>query len=143
VAQVYEVIPFGDTLVLLKMKGADVVNALEDGVEFSLKRDGKASPNAPLVYVSGIAFDLDPAKPKGGRVLNARVLEGAAAKALDPEATYSVVVGSFIANGGDLNATLKAAHGKMDTGMVDAEALLDYVKDKTLKNPEPRIHLIP
>jgi 5'-nucleotidase len=143
VAQVYEVIPFGDTLVLVKLKGSEVVEVLEDGVEFALKRDGKASPGAPMVYVSGITFDLDPAKPKGGRVQNARVLDGAASRPLDPAASYSVVVGSFIANGGDLNATLKAARGKMDTGMVDAEALLDYVKGRTLRNPEERIHLLP
>lgn len=143
VAQVYEVIPFGDTLVLVKLKGADVVNVLEDGVEFALKRDGKASSDNPIVYVSGLAFDVDPAKAKGSRVVNARVLDGAAYKPLDPAALYNVVVGSFIANGGDLNTTLKAAPGKMDTGMVDAEALLDYVKGKTLKNVEARIHLLP
>ena len=143
VAQVYEVIPFGDTLVLVKLKGADVVNVLEDGVEFTLKRDGKASSDKPMVYVSGLTFDVDPAKPKGSRVVHARVQDGAAHKPLDPAATYSVVVGSFIANGGDLNATLKAAPGKMDTGLVDAEALLDYVKGKTLKNAEARIHLLP
>jgi 5'-nucleotidase / UDP-sugar diphosphatase len=143
VAQVYEVIPFGDTLVLLKMKGAEVVSALEDGVDFGLQRDAKASPGSPLVYVSGITFDVDPAKPKGSRVANAKVQDGAATRPLDAAATYTVVVGSFIANGGDLNATLKAMPGKMDTGMVDAEALLDYVKGKTLRNAEARIHVLP
>ena len=143
VAQVYEVIPFGDTLVLLKMKGAEVVSALEDGVDFGLKRDGKASPGNPLVYVSGITFDVDPAKPKGSRVANAKVQDGAATRPLDPAATYTVVTGSYIANGGDLNATLKAMPGKMDTGLVDAEALLDYVKGKTLRNAEARIRLVP
>lgn len=142
VAQVYEVIPFGDTLVLLKMKGAEVLRAIEDGLDAGLKKDPKAFPGNPLVYVSGIAFEVDPAKPNGSRVANARVLAGSAYAPLDPAATYSVVVNSFIANGGDFNATLKAAPGKMDTGLIDAEALLDYVKGRTLRTGEARVRLV-
>ena len=140
VAQVYEVIPFGNSLVLLKMKGDAVVKAIEDGVDFSL-REGKPPAN-PLLYVSGIAFDVDPARPFGARVTHAQVLDGTS-RPLDPAATYSVVVNSFMAAGGDHNATLKAAPDPVDTGLIDAEALLDYVKDKTLLNAGARIHLLP
>lgn len=143
VAQVYEVIPFGNTLVLMDMKGADVVKALEDGVEFSLAKNGKDFPANALLYVSGVAFDVDVAKANGSRVSNARVGEGAAYQPLEPAATYRVVVNNFMAAGGDLNNALKAVPGQMDTGYIDAEALLDYVKDKTLKNAEPRIKLLP
>jgi 5'-nucleotidase len=143
VAQVYEVIPFNNTLVLLKMKGADVVKALEDGLDFGLRKDSKAFPANPLVYVSGITFDVDRAKPFGSRVADAKVLDGAAYRPLDPAATYTVVVNNFMAAGGDLNATLKATPGQVDTGMIDAEALLDFVKGKTLRNAEARVHVVP
>ena len=142
VAQVYEVIPFGNTLVNLKMKGADVVKAIEDGVDFGLSKYGKEFPANPLLYVSGITFDVDIAKPNGARVSNAMVLDGKAYKALDPAATYTVVVNNFIAAGGDLYNTLKATPGQMETGYIDAEALLDYVKGMTLKNAEARIKLV-
>jgi 5'-nucleotidase / UDP-sugar diphosphatase len=143
VAQVYQVIPFGNTLVTLKLKGADIVKALEDGIDFSLGRFGADFPANPLLYVSGITFDLDVSKPKDSRVSSAKVLEGRAYQPLDPAATYSVVVNNFIASGGDLFSTLKAAPGQIDTGYVDAEALLDFVKNKTLKNTEARIHVLP
>jgi 5'-nucleotidase / UDP-sugar diphosphatase len=142
VAQVYEVIPFGNTLVTMKMKGADLVKAVEDGIDFSLSKLGKELPANPLIYVSGITFDVDIAQPNGSRVANAAVLEGKEYKALDPVATYSVVVNNFIATGGDLYNTLKATPGQIDTGFIDAEALLDYVKGMTLKNPEARIHIV-
>jgi 5'-nucleotidase len=142
VAQVYEVIPFGNTLVLLNMKGADVVKALEDGVDFGLSKYGQEFPANPLLYVSGIQFDVDPAKPSGSRVSKPMVQEGATYKALDPAATYSVVVNNFMAAGGDLYNTLKATPNQADTGYIDAEALLEFVKGKTLKNEEPRIHLV-
>jgi len=142
VAKVYEVIPFGNTLVTMKMKGADVVKAIEDGIDFSLGKMGKDLPANPLIYVSGITFNADIAKPNGSRVSNAMVLDGATPKALDPTATYSVVVNNFMASGGDLYHTLKATPGQIDTGYVDAEALLDYVQGKTLKNVEARITIV-
>ena len=48
-----------------------------------------------------------------------------------------------VITGGDLNATLKATPGQVDTGMIDAEALLDFVKGKTLRNAEARVHVVP
>ena len=74
--------------------------------------------------------------------MSAKVLDGKAYKSLDPATTYSVVVNNFIAVGGDLNNMLKATPGQIDTGFVDAEALLDYVKGMTLKNSEARINVI-
>jgi len=142
VAKVYEVIPFGNTLVTMKMKGSDVVKAIEDGIDFSLGKMGKELPANPLIYVAGITFDADIAKPNGSRVSNAMVLDGSTPKALDPAASYSVVVNNFMASGGDLYNTLKATPGQIDTGFVDAEALLDYVKGKTLKNVEARITIV-
>jgi 5'-nucleotidase/UDP-sugar diphosphatase len=133
VAQVYEVIPFGNTLVTMKMKGADVVKAIEDGIDFSLGKMGKELPANPLIYVSGTKFDVDITKPNGSRVANAMVLDGSTYKPMDPAATYSVVVNNFMAAGGDLYNTLKTTPGQMDTGYIDAEALLDYVKGMTLK----------
>lgn len=139
VAQVYEVIPFGNTLVTMKMTGANVVKAIEDGIDFSLGKMGKELPANPMIYVSGVTFDVDITKPNGSRVSNAKVQDGAAWKAMDPAGSYTVVVNNFMAAGGDLYHTLKATPGQLETGYIDAEALLEYVKGKTLKNVEPRI----
>jgi len=141
VAQLYEVLPFGDTLVLVKIKGADVMKIIEDGIDRSLQVYGENFSANPLIYVSGLKFDVDVKKTKGGRLSGVRVPEGAGYGAIDPAATYTVVVNSFIAEGGDLNDTLKNIPGKIDTGYIDVEVFLDFVKDKTLENQEPRIGL--
>lgn len=139
VAQVHELLPFDDTIVLMNMNGADVVRALEDGVDAGLKKYGGEFPDRPLIYVSGIRFEVDGGKKKGGRLSKVLVLEGGVYSPMDPAGTYSVAVNSFISEGGDFYDTLKTVPGKMDTGYGDAEVLLEFVKDKTLRNPEPRI----
>jgi len=143
VAQVYEIIPFGDTLVTMKLTGAQVVGTFEDAVDFALANYGTSFPQNPLTYVSGVAFSVNPTLPKGNRVSDVQVLQADGSyKALDPAATYFVCVNNFIAAGGDKYATLKSGADAIDTGFMDADVLLDYAKDKVLKNDEVRIHIV-
>jgi 5'-nucleotidase / UDP-sugar diphosphatase len=141
-ARVYEVIPFGNTLVTLKASGADVVKIFEDGIDFGLSKYGEFPAN-PLLYVAGAKLSVDPAKAKGSRVSGVQVqaADGSWA-ALDPAASYTMVVNNFMAAGGDKYDTLKSVADKKDTGYIDAEAFFAFVKDKTLVNPEARITLI-
>jgi 5'-nucleotidase / UDP-sugar diphosphatase len=138
-AQVYEVIPFGNTLVTLKATGAQVIGILEDGIDFGLSKYGD-SPANPLIYVSGLRVSVKPANPKGSRIVEARVVapDGSSAP-LDPGVSHTMVVNNFIAAGGDLYTTLASIEGKKDTGHIDAEAFYAYVKDKTLVNEPARI----
>ena len=49
---------------------------------------------------------------------------------MDLEATYRVVVNSFIAAGGDGFTVLRDAKGyRVDTGFSDAESFMDYLKE--------------
>lgn len=140
-AMVYELAPFGNTLVAFEAKGAEILRILEDGIDFGLGKYG-AFPANPLVYVSGLRLTVDPSRPKGSRVLGAKVLgPGGAWSELDPGSSYSMVVNSFMAAGGDKYDSLKAIAGKMDTGFIDAEAVLAFAKGRTLVNPEPRIEI--
>lgn len=143
VAQVYEIIPFGDTLVTMKLSGAQVVSTLEDAVDFALTNYGPHFPQNPLTYVSGITFNVNPDKAKGGRVGDARVLQADGSyAAIDPSATYAVCVNNFIAAGGDKYTTLKSGKDAIDTGFIDAEVLLDWAKDKVLMPTEERIRIV-
>jgi len=143
VAQVYEIIPFGDTLVTMKLSGAQVVSTLEDAVDFALANYGRNFPQNPLTYVSGIKFSVNPDKAKGGRVADAEALQGDGSYApLDPAATYFVCVNNFIAAGGDKYTTLTSGTDVIDTGFIDAEVLLDWAKDKVLMPTEERIHIV-
>jgi 5'-nucleotidase len=141
-AKVYEVIPFGNTLVTLKATGAQVVKAFEDGVDFGLSKYGDFPAN-PLLYVSGATLSVTPANPKGSRVSGVKVLAPDGTwSPIDPSATYTMVVNNFMAAGGDKYDTLASISDKKDTGYIDAEAFFAYVKDKTLANAEERIKLL-
>jgi 5'-nucleotidase / UDP-sugar diphosphatase len=143
VAMVYELLPFGNTLVRVDLTGADLVRALEDGIDFSLANYGSDLNTNPIVYESGLRFDLDASRPRGGRVRNVRLVRAdGSEEALDPAKVYKVVVNSFIAGGGDHYDALKAADGKIDTGFNDAEAFMEYIGGKTLKESDPRINVL-
>ena len=143
VAQVYEIIPFGDTLVTMKLSGAQVISTLEDAVDFALANYGHSFPQNPLTYVSGIHFDVNPNNAKGSRVSDVQVLTSDGSYApLESAATYTVCVNDFIAAGGDKYTALKSGSDAIDTGFIDAEVLLAYTKDKVLMNDKPRIRIV-
>jgi 5'-nucleotidase/UDP-sugar diphosphatase len=143
VAQVYELQPFGNTLVTLDLTGAGVVNVLEDMCDFTVSRYEKSRGTA-YVYVAGLRFTLFVNAPKGRRVRNVEVRDtGGAYEPLETARVYKTAVNSFMASGGDKNDTLKEAPGKYDTGYVDSEATLEYLNGKTLVNrSEERVRQI-
>ena len=140
-----EVMPFNNTLVLMDLTGAELKQALEDAVEFLRIKFG---PNeAVMPYVAGLRVQLQLAAPKGKRValLQARSGDGSF-KPVDPAAVYRVVVNTFVAEGGDGFGLIKTASGfKSDTGIVDSDALRDYLKSiGTIRKPvEQGIILLP
>ncbi|MEI6215058.1 MAG: bifunctional metallophosphatase/5'-nucleotidase [Desulfuromonadales bacterium] len=138
VGTVYTVLPFGNTLVVMELSGADVRNALEDGVGFQLGYDPPRTP--PYMYVSGVSFNVTKSAPVGSRVSNVKVKDASGNfVTIDPSKTYRVVTNNYMAGGGDGYKTFNNTKGyKYDTGIVDAEAFMDYLKQVpggTISNP--------
>jgi 5'-nucleotidase len=136
VAQVYELQPFANTLMTMDLSGAEVVKVLEDMTDFCITTYNK-TPETAYVYVAGLRMTLLVNGAKGQRVKDVQVKgKDGSFKALDPAATYKVVVNNFMGTGGDKNFTLGEipAARKVDTGFIDSEAMLDYVLGKTLRN---------
>jgi 5'-nucleotidase/2',3'-cyclic phosphodiesterase and related esterases len=132
VGKVYEVLPFGNTLVVMDLKGREILAALENGVSQWEQGAGR------FLQVSGLRYAFDLARPAGSRVVRVEVKTEKGFAPLDLEATYRVVVNSFIANGGDGFTVLKEAQGyRVDTGFSDAESFMDYLKE--LKAVEARV----
>ncbi len=132
VAEAYEVLPFGNTLVTTRLTGSEVVRTLEEAVDYQVSRSGP-DEGAPYVYVSGIAFTIDLGRPRGGRIREVRVRDAQGRYGpIDPSEPYLVVVNSFMAAGGDRYDGLQAAGGKYDTGFGDVEAFLEYIAGKRL-----------
>lgn len=136
VAQVYELQPFGNTLMTMTLSGDELVKALEDMTDFCIATYGKKQETA-YAYVAGTKFTLNVNNDAGKRVADVQVKKADGSYApIEAGKKYKVVVNNFMGGGGDKNFTLGKlpADRKYDTGIIDSEAMLDYVMGKTLKN---------
>src|SRR5690606_40304449 len=90
--QIFALQPFGNTLVVLELSGADLKRLLEE--QFT-----DASPAAIkqslLIPSDGFGFAYDRTRPPGERIV-AMTLEG---RPVDPAGTYRVTVNNFLASG--------------------------------------------
>lgn len=127
VADVLEVMPFGNTLVVVDLTGEELKNALEDDLEFLLNKYGHAPLALP--HVAGIRFTVTPSAARGARIgsLMIRTNNGTYHR-LESADTCRTVVNSFVAGGGDGFSAIKNARGfRSDTGIIDSDAFRDYL----------------
>lgn len=124
---VFAVLPFGNLVVTGKLKGSDLMAALENGVSDLSGDAGR------FIQLSGLRFAYDPAQPVGKRVLWAVMSDG---KPLDPNAVYSVAANDFMVVGGDGYTALT----KM-TNVTSREQLWEVAANyvKSLGNIDPQI----
>ena len=123
--QVWTSFPFGNTIMKIEVKGADLLAALEYGVA-----DAPA-PQGKFPQVSGIRFKYDPKQEAGKRVYDVKVAD----KALDTEKTYTLATNDFMAGGGD-GYTMFAKGKKLgDYGMY-TEVLEKYLAEHKNVNPK-------
>ena len=128
--------PFGNTLTLLDLTGAELKQALEHGVATWAEGKGQF-----LNVSKGVQYTFDLAKPAGQRLVSA-TLNG---QPLDDAKTYTVAVNTFTATGGDGFDVFKNTKGRrIDTGTLDIDLLINYLKgmpDVAVKN-EGRIVIV-
>jgi 5'-nucleotidase len=121
--QAISVQPFGNTLVVLQVTGKELVEALEQGVGTG----GQLTPSA------GTSYTIDRSKPKGQQVVEVRVN----GTAVDPAQRYKIGLLSFTAGGGDSLFAFRDAKGlRNDTGLIDLDALIAYIKANSPLSPK-------
>jgi 5'-nucleotidase/UDP-sugar diphosphatase len=99
---VLTVLPFSNTLATLKLSGADLRAALENG--FSAAETGAGR----FPQVAGLRVAWNPAAPPGQRVVSIEVVGADGARApLDDQRLYGVVTNNFLRQGGDNYVTLR------------------------------------
>jgi len=140
---VYELMPFGNTICLANLRGSEIKQALEDGIDFQIVNNPQ-NPYYP--YVSGMVYTVRPSAKKGNRVTSLlRTNNDGTIKPLDMDSTYKFVSIDFIAKkGGDGFTFFTTYSGNLiDTGLIDAEIFADYLSvQKTIRNPtEERIKI--
>lgn len=93
--EVLTVLPFQNTLATFRLKGSDIVAALENGL--SQIQDGAGR----FPQVSGLKYSFDKSKEPGKRLVSVEVKEGDAFVPLDPEKLYGVATNNYMRAGGD------------------------------------------
>lgn len=125
--------PFANTLVNMRMTGAQIKTLLEQ--QWQRDKDGKV-PSRPFLRLGtskGFFATYDATRPEGDRVTG-MWLNGAA---IAPATVYSVTANSFLASGGDNFFAFTNATAKRDTGKVDLQAMVDYVAAISKTGPVP------
>lgn len=151
----YTVFPYGNTVVLVTVTGAELLEVLEASTfstptalgGFPQIAGAEYTVNTAVPYENGEQYPNStyyaPANP-GSRV----TINSVNGKPFDLNAKYTVVVNSFQAEGGDTYYALTQASFVHDTAIVDADALISYVNSmdgvigKEYAEPQGRIKIV-
>ena len=89
-------LPFGNTTARLVLRGAAVIEALENGL-------GRLpAPSGRFPQLAGLRFTADPARPAGSRVVATEVREPDGDwRPIEPGRAYHVATNNFLRRGGD------------------------------------------
>ena len=113
-------LPFGNTVVLLELSGADLLAALENGVSRVEDRAGR------FPQIAGLRLVYDAGAPAGRRLVEVEV--GGAP--LDPARVYTVATNDYMAGGGDGYASLGNGRQLIDAaaGTLMATMVMDHIE---------------
>ena len=129
------VLPFGNTIAVVYVTGAELLEALEASTY--------CSPDSAIggfPQVSGIKYTVDASKAYdandttypgstyyGPKTINRVTIDSINGQAFDAKATYAVITNNFLAAGGDTYYAFASASAQFDTGIPLDEALMDYI----------------
>ncbi|GGE07357.1 multifunctional 2',3'-cyclic-nucleotide 2'-phosphodiesterase/5'-nucleotidase/3'-nucleotidase [Aureimonas endophytica] len=121
--EVLTVLPFQNTLATFRLKGAEIVAALENGVSQVQDRAGR------FPQVAGLQIDWSPQGVAGeNRIRAVRVKSGDAWVPIDPAATYGVVSNNYMRTGGDgYKVFAEKAVDAYDYGPTLETVVIDYL----------------
>jgi 2',3'-cyclic-nucleotide 2'-phosphodiesterase (5'-nucleotidase family) len=122
---VLAVLPFGNTLAIMNLTGAEIKAALEHAVKDAPVAHGG------FLQVSGMKFTYDSTKPVGQKVVTMEVKNADNTyTAIDLTKSYYVATNVFTAKGGDNFAMFGKAYAEgrvSEPGFVDWEIFRDYI----------------
>jgi 5'-nucleotidase len=117
--QIFALQPFGNSLVVIEMTGADLKRLLEE-------QFGPASPasirQSLMIPSAGFTYAYDRSRPQGERIVS-MLLDG---RPVDPARTYRITVNNFLASGGDGFSVLAERRPVADGGQ-DLDAFEAFI----------------
>jgi 5'-nucleotidase / UDP-sugar diphosphatase len=124
--EILTVMPFGNSLGIMNLKGSEIKAALEHSVSQAPAQSGG------FLQVSGLKFTYDSSKAAGQRVVSVEVKgKDGNFTALDESKNYFVATNTFTAKGGDGYTMFAKAYAEgrlSEPGFVDYEMFTEYVK---------------
>ena len=122
VGDVLTVLPFSNTLATVQVSGADVIEALENGVSDIENGAGR------FAQVAGLKYTYTLANPAGSRVSDVMVKgEGDTWVPIDEDADYIVVTNNYVRGGGDGYETFASGENPYDFGPPLEQVVAEYI----------------
>lgn len=136
--QVYQLLPFRNKLILIKLSGQQIKEVLEQAVDFSLSKSGS---KAAYPYAANLRWNLHAYKPKGSRVnkLEYKNKETGNWELLPEDKSFTLVINDFISKGHDgyILFSKISSKDKNNTQINYTELFLEYLREqKTIRKPE-------
>ena len=110
VSNIFELMPFENELVVLKLSGANVLKL----IDFIIKKEGEPVAGLRMKIKNKIAYDI--------------IIAG---QPFDVNKTYNLLTYDYLANGGDDLECLANPIERKNVGKKVRDALMDYIGDQT------------
>lgn len=150
------VLPFGNTVAVVYVKGSELLEALEASTFCTPVSLGG------FPQIAGMEITIDTSKEYdkndetypastyyGPKSINRVTINSVNGKAFDENATYAVVTNNFVAAGGDTYYAFASASSQFDTGKPLDEVVMEYVVevlngiiDESYAGSQGRIHVL-
>lgn len=118
VGDIFTVLPFDNTLVVVELTGEQIVAAVEHGLR------KYPESNGGFLHVAGMNIVFDPAQPAGSRVVEI-IVQG---QPLNLTQAYLVATNDFVAAGGDGYSMIKEGKIVFQSGLYLRDLTVDYFR---------------
>ena len=132
----FQMMPFGNNLVVMTLTGAQLKAVIEQQYRGALPPPDQR-PHA-LATSAGFTYAVEMSKPAGSRVSDIRL----AGKPIEPDERYRVVVNNYLASGGDGLTAFAAGTDISDKSIIDLDALVAWISAGQTPPTPNRIRII-
>ena len=131
------VLPYGNTIAVVYVTGAELLEALEASTYCTPVSLGGFPQVAGIEMTVSVTVPYDAndntypgSTYHGPKSINRVTIDSINGKDFDPEATYAVITNNFLAAGGDTYYAFASASAQFDTGIPLDEALMAYITEE-------------
>lgn len=120
--------PFANTVNTVDLTGAQLIQMLEQ----QWQPEGEKRSYLQLGLSENVKYTFDATAPKGEHITGLWI-DG---KPVDPNETYTVAGQSFLIDGGDNFTVFTEGTNRVDTGLIDRDTWIDYIKENSPLSPD-------